>query len=381
MQPRLAAVDLAGLGIEREVLEAQDRRRRPRRAATAQQRAQPRQQLGEVEGLHEVVVGADVEPLDAVVHGVAGGQHQDRRRVARPPRCAGRPRARRCRAAAGRARSRRARAGQGPPGRCDPSSKSLDVVVLHAQRAARARRSLAGSSSITRIFIPAPPWLGHRAACWPPSSWSQGKALFSLVASIPAPIKRSIKRESSRRSAPCRSMSGSGARMGRIGWTARGNGGLAPDRAVRSGRPRAPVSSRFETAPTTAQAAGWRESSAFRGSSMAEQRPLEPRMEVRTLPPELLSSSSRSWVGPFGSLFKRRPSLGRPGTDPRRSRGAANRRGRTRADEDDVVATVATLGGDLVTTPTRVEGLGPRFRVCPRHEEENRCREAHMTTA
>jgi hypothetical protein len=39
----------------------------------------PGQQLAEVERLGEVVVGAGVEAGDAVLDGVAGGQHQDRR--------------------------------------------------------------------------------------------------------------------------------------------------------------------------------------------------------------------------------------------------------------------------------------------------------------
>ena len=49
---------------------------------STQQRAKPRQQLRQVEGLDEVVVGADVEAGHAVVHRVARGEHQDRRRVA-----------------------------------------------------------------------------------------------------------------------------------------------------------------------------------------------------------------------------------------------------------------------------------------------------------
>ena len=48
---------------------------------TAQQRAHPRQQLGQVKGLDEVVVGAHVETGHAVVHGVARRQHENRRRV------------------------------------------------------------------------------------------------------------------------------------------------------------------------------------------------------------------------------------------------------------------------------------------------------------
>jgi len=54
----------------------------------AQQRAQPREQLLERERLHQVVVGARVQPGDAVAHLVARGEHQDRRLgacAAQPP--------------------------------------------------------------------------------------------------------------------------------------------------------------------------------------------------------------------------------------------------------------------------------------------------------
>ena len=51
-------------------------------AGPAQQRPQPRLELLERERLDQVVVGADVEPLDAIVDRVAGGEHQDRRAVA-----------------------------------------------------------------------------------------------------------------------------------------------------------------------------------------------------------------------------------------------------------------------------------------------------------
>ena len=44
---------------------------------------QPRLQLAHVVGLDQVVVGARLEPLDAVLDRVARGQHQDRRAVAR----------------------------------------------------------------------------------------------------------------------------------------------------------------------------------------------------------------------------------------------------------------------------------------------------------
>ncbi len=49
------------------------------RATAASERPQPRQQLGEGEGLGQVVIGAAIEAGNAVAHGVAGGQHQDRR--------------------------------------------------------------------------------------------------------------------------------------------------------------------------------------------------------------------------------------------------------------------------------------------------------------
>ena len=52
-------------------------------AAAPQEGAQPRLELAHVERLHEVVVGAGVEAVDAVGHGVARGQHQHRHAVAR----------------------------------------------------------------------------------------------------------------------------------------------------------------------------------------------------------------------------------------------------------------------------------------------------------
>ena len=47
-----------------------------------QQALDPRQQLGEVERLGDVVVGAELEAVDHVVRLVARGEHQDRREVA-----------------------------------------------------------------------------------------------------------------------------------------------------------------------------------------------------------------------------------------------------------------------------------------------------------
>ena len=56
--------------------------------AAAQQRAHARDQLLDRERLDEVVVGAGVEPGDALGDGVAGGQQQDRDAPAPFPRSA-----------------------------------------------------------------------------------------------------------------------------------------------------------------------------------------------------------------------------------------------------------------------------------------------------
>src|SRR5688572_2464890 len=53
-------------------------------AAAADQGARARLQLAQVERLHQVVVGADVERADAVLDLAPRGHHQDRRRVLRP---------------------------------------------------------------------------------------------------------------------------------------------------------------------------------------------------------------------------------------------------------------------------------------------------------
>ena len=68
------------VGVQREVADAQ--RGHPARRAAAQQRAQAREQLLALERLDQVVVGADVEALDARLERVARGQDQDRRVVA-----------------------------------------------------------------------------------------------------------------------------------------------------------------------------------------------------------------------------------------------------------------------------------------------------------
>ena len=87
----------AGGRVEPEVAAAEDRVDASR-AGGGRGRAGGRQ-LGEGEGFDQIVVGAGVEPGDAVGDGVAGGQQQDRGLHPPPPRTAGRPRSRRCRAA------------------------------------------------------------------------------------------------------------------------------------------------------------------------------------------------------------------------------------------------------------------------------------------
>ena len=72
----LAAADLAGVGVEAQV--ADDQRGAAARRAPAHQRPHPREQLLALERLHQVVVGAGVEALDAIVEVGARGQDQDR---------------------------------------------------------------------------------------------------------------------------------------------------------------------------------------------------------------------------------------------------------------------------------------------------------------
>ena len=75
-----AALGPTRLRIEHEVADLQRLVRLGERGA-AQERAQPGEQLVERERLHEVVVGAGVEPGDPIGHLVAGGQHEDRERA------------------------------------------------------------------------------------------------------------------------------------------------------------------------------------------------------------------------------------------------------------------------------------------------------------
>jgi hypothetical protein len=62
-------------------------RRLPRRP-TAQDRSDARQELRERKRLDRVVIGTELQPLDAIVNGVACRQEQDRRGDLPPPQFA-----------------------------------------------------------------------------------------------------------------------------------------------------------------------------------------------------------------------------------------------------------------------------------------------------
>ena len=65
-----------GVGIELQVPHGQ--RRLAAGWTTAQQGPEPRQQFLALEWLDQVVVGTGIEALDARLHGVASGEHQNR---------------------------------------------------------------------------------------------------------------------------------------------------------------------------------------------------------------------------------------------------------------------------------------------------------------
>ena len=78
----VADAHLAAARVDRERADRQPLGQQ-RLPPAADERAQPREQLAEVERLHQVVVGAAVQPFDARLHGVARGHHEDRHRAAR----------------------------------------------------------------------------------------------------------------------------------------------------------------------------------------------------------------------------------------------------------------------------------------------------------
>jgi len=77
VEATLAPAGLVAGVVELELAHPHDRA--PGARVAAQQRPHPGQQLGEGERLHEVVVGAVVEPRHAVVEAVPCGQHQHAR--------------------------------------------------------------------------------------------------------------------------------------------------------------------------------------------------------------------------------------------------------------------------------------------------------------
>ena len=93
----------APLAVERSSVEVPDAEQAALALEAApQQGAQPGQQLGQRVGLDQVVVGAGIEPLHAVVDGVARRQHQHRACRRRRCACAGTRSGRRGRAGRGR---------------------------------------------------------------------------------------------------------------------------------------------------------------------------------------------------------------------------------------------------------------------------------------
>src|SRR3954468_9769425 len=71
-----AARDLVRVGVEHEVADSQ--RRHAARRAARQEGPEAGEQLLALERLDEVVVGPHVEPFDARLQRVAGGEHEDR---------------------------------------------------------------------------------------------------------------------------------------------------------------------------------------------------------------------------------------------------------------------------------------------------------------
>ena len=126
-------------------------RRRRDRAALPHPVADPQDQLGDGERLHQVVRGAELEAADPGLGVGDGGQHQDPGvRVARPSA----RRAPRTRSGPASSRSRMIRSGS-----CSVLSRSpvlpscaVTTVWPSASRARRTKRMIPGSSSMTRIL-------------------------------------------------------------------------------------------------------------------------------------------------------------------------------------------------------------------------------------
>ena len=135
----VVARDLVGVGVQREIADAQ--RGHAARRPAPEQRAHAGEQLLALERLDEVVVGADVQALHARLQRVAGGEHQDRRVVAVVAQAAGDVDA---------VQPRQAEVQHDDVGQegvrlveaADAVAGELDLVALEAQRALQDLRDL-----------------------------------------------------------------------------------------------------------------------------------------------------------------------------------------------------------------------------------------------
>ena len=143
--------DRAPADVEREVADPDDAvgvRGRPGRPA--QERVDPRPQLGHAERLGHVVVGAEVEGRDLVRLAVARRQDEDRRRRLAPDAAddaSGRPRSGRPRSSTMRSGRRRSQAVERRRGVAGLD----DVVAVSARGTSRSAWRVASSSSTSRI--------------------------------------------------------------------------------------------------------------------------------------------------------------------------------------------------------------------------------------
>ncbi len=93
LKARSAPARLAGDRVEAQVGEPKDLA--GVLGPAPEEGPQAGQELGQGEGLDQVVVGTGIEALDPVVDGVAGGEHEHRGVVVGGAQAAGRPRGRR----------------------------------------------------------------------------------------------------------------------------------------------------------------------------------------------------------------------------------------------------------------------------------------------